>query len=170
MGTLPKYHLHYVRVWIRNAGVNTKYIHPLSSSISIIPYLISKSTVWTVNDVLVDWHPFSFWSTFLLKRVWIDQNKKGRIWIDQDVIDGPHCSYILEILEKYWLIMICSHNYVGLRCYIVYSRIECLEIIWQKRQGANFDEFNANRSEFHCSIWINLRNFDFMKSMKEDWK
>ena len=40
--------------------------------------------------------------------------------------------------------MICSQNYVGLRCYIVYSRIECLEIIWQKRQGANFDEFNAN--------------------------
>ena len=66
--------------------------------------------------------------------------------------------------------MICSHNYVGLRCYIVYSRIECLEIIWQKRQGANFDEFNANLSEFYCKIWINLRTFDFMTSVKEDWK
>ena len=29
-------------------------------------------TVWTVNDVLVDPHPF-----YCIKMVWIDQNKKG---------------------------------------------------------------------------------------------
>ena len=43
-----------------------------------------QNTVWTVNDVLVDPYPFN-----AVKSVWIDQKK--REWIDQDIIDSPHC-------------------------------------------------------------------------------
>ena len=65
---------------------------------------ICSSTVWTVNDVLVntypfvilvDISPFTFWSVYPLlcnKRGYIDQNYK-RVYIDQDVIDCPHCRF-----------------------------------------------------------------------------
>ena len=71
-----------------------KYIL-LGSYITYWLYILDQPvrTVWTVHDVLVDPYPFD-----AVKRVWIDQNKK-RVWINQDVIDSPHCICICKWRE-----------------------------------------------------------------------
>ena len=44
--------------------------------------------MWTVSDVLVDIYPF----IILHKKGYINQNYK-RVYLDQDIIDGPDCMY-----------------------------------------------------------------------------
>ena len=64
---------------------------------------ICSSTVWTVNDVLVNIYPFIILvdiSPFIIlvdiypllcnKREYIDQMDE-RVYTDQDIIDRPHC-------------------------------------------------------------------------------
>ena len=45
--------------------------------------------MWTVSDVLVDIYPF----IILHKKGYINQNYK-RVYLDQDIIDGPPKLYI----------------------------------------------------------------------------
>ena len=64
-------------------------------------YLLTY-TVWTVNDVLVVPYPFLFWLIHTLfielkgygstkTKKGLDQPKQKKVWIKQDVIDGPCC-------------------------------------------------------------------------------
>ena len=49
-----------------------------------------ESTVWTVNDFLVNIYPFIIFISYSTKGdTYVDQNDK-RVSIDQDIIDDPH--------------------------------------------------------------------------------
>ena len=54
-------------------------------------------TSWLVHIiffVLVDPYPFNAVErVLLLLVVSMDRPKQKRVWIDQDVIDSPHCTY-----------------------------------------------------------------------------
>ena len=56
-----------------------------------------QCTVWTVNDILVDPYPF---------------NAVKRVWIDQDVIDSPHCtwSYLSIVFGSSLQLLCCVYN------------------------------------------------------------
>jgi hypothetical protein len=61
----------------------------VSSSTTI--YL--RPTVWTVNDVLGNLYPFwEIYTSFCAIK---------RVYISQDVIDGPHCSFFLNTIAEF---------------------------------------------------------------------
>ena len=62
-----------------------------------------RDTAWTIDDVFVDPHLFCFGQSipFQCSKNGMDRPKQKRVWIDQDVIDGPHCIvYMYTVLGQ----------------------------------------------------------------------
>ena len=70
----------------------------------IYNFMYMLSFLWTVNDILV--YIFMFWSIYTLlgNKKAIYQPKQKRVYIFQDVIDGPHCTCSCDFIHTQTLL------------------------------------------------------------------